>query len=210
MFVLGMNIAAAAEPMIEVIDGDTFRLDGEVIRIHGIDAPETGQKCESEHGRTYRCGVAAAKALEQLLERSPPDCEGRERDDYGRLIAICMAGEEDIGATLVIQGLALAFRRFSDDYVTEEDAAREAHRGLWQGTFEAPWEYRARRWDISKDTAPNPACPIKGNINRNGEHIYHAPWSPSYDRTKIDESKGERWFCSEGEAIASGWRAPLN
>jgi type II secretory pathway predicted ATPase ExeA len=51
-------------------------------------------------------------------------------------------------------------------------------------------------------------CLIKGNINRNGEKIYHAPGTPSYDLTRIDESKGERWFCSEDEATAAGWRAP--
>jgi len=49
--------------------------------------------------------------------------------------------------------------------------------------------------------------PIKGNINAKGEKIYHAPWSKHYAATKIDTSKGERWFCSEAEAKAAGWRA---
>ena len=50
-------------------------------------------------------------------------------------------------------------------------------------------------------------CLIKGNISDNG-HIYHVPGSPSYSSTKIDESKGERWFCTEEEARAAGWRPP--
>ena len=50
-------------------------------------------------------------------------------------------------------------------------------------------------------------CRIKGNISGSGK-IYHVPGSDSYERTKIDESKGERWFCTEAEARAAGWRAP--
>ncbi len=57
------------------------------------------------------------------------------------------------------------------------------------------------------ETAGGP-CLIKGNINRAGDKIYHVPGSPSYDQTRIDESQGERWFCSEEEAVAAGWRAP--
>ena len=57
------------------------------------------------------------------------------------------------------------------------------------------------------ETAGSP-CLIKGNINRAGAKIFHVPGSPSYDQTQIDESQGERWFCSEEEAIAAGWRAP--
>ena len=61
--------------------------------------------------------------------------------------------------------------------------------------------------DISD--APDPNRLIKGNINRDGERIYHTPWSsPHYKRTKINTSKGERWFCTEGEARQAGWRAP--
>ncbi len=59
--------------------------------------------------------------------------------------------------------------------------------------------------------ASSGSCDIKGNINDKGERIYHVKGkSPSYDATKIDESKGERWFCSEAEAQAAGWRAPKN
>ncbi len=54
---------------------------------------------------------------------------------------------------------------------------------------------------------PSAGCRIKGNISQNGK-IYHVPGSPSYDQTKIDESKGERWFCTEAEAQAAGWRPP--
>ncbi len=72
---------------------------------------------------------------------------------------------------------------------------------------EAPWTYRENRWARAATASPRPGCPIKGNISvGSGEHIYHTPWSANYDRTVIDEAKGERWFCNEAEAIAAGWR----
>jgi hypothetical protein len=72
---------------------------------------------------------------------------------------------------------------------------------------EAPWDFRADRWERAAAASPRPGCPIKGNIADDEEHIYHTPWSPWYSRTKIDEGKGERWFCDEAEAIEAGWRA---
>jgi len=68
----------------------------------------------------------------------------------------------------------------------------------------APWEWRRSG---GNQGAPE-RCLIKGNINSKGDKIYHAPGMSSYGATRIDESKGERWFCSEAEALASGWRAP--
>ena len=104
------------------------------------------------------------------------------------------------------EGLAWAFRRFSDDYVELEDRARMARVGIWQGDAEAPWDYRANAWERAAEASPRPGCPIKGNIKRDGEKIYHTPWSPWYERTQIDESRGQRWFCDEAEAQAAGWR----
>ena len=104
------------------------------------------------------------------------------------------------------EGLAWAFVRYSSDYVAEETAARTAKRGVWQAASEPPWEFRAERWAGAAQTAPRPDCPIKGNVNDEGERIYHTPWSPWYGKTKIDEAKGEAWFCDEAEALAAGWR----
>ena len=54
---------------------------------------------------------------------------------------------------------------------------------------------------------PRENCLIKGNIGASGR-IYHVPGSDSYDKTRIDEASGERWFCTEAEARAAGWRPP--
>ena len=90
--------------------------------------------------------------------------------------------------------------------MAKEREARSAAADVWQAGNERPWDYRRRRWEVAEQEAPE-GCPIKGNISDNG-HIYHAPWSPWYDRTKISLDKGERWFCSEREALDAGWRAP--
>ncbi len=47
---------------------------------------------------------------------------------------------------------------------------------------------------------------IKGNVSISGERIYHVPGQAYYDETRIDRGRGERWFCSEAEARAAGWR----
>ena len=129
----------------------------------------------------------------------------------GRLSNADGAGDlarRETAMRLVAEGLAWAFVRYSDAYVSEEASARAASRGIWQARTEPPWEYREARWDRAAERSPRPGCPIKGNISvPSGERIYHTPWSANYERTVIDESKGERWFCDEAEAIAAGWRA---
>ena len=141
------------------------------------------------------------------MKDGPVDCLARDQDVYGRIVATCAADGVDVGGTLVAEGLAWAFVRYSEDYVGEQAKAKAARAGIWQGEAEAPWDYRENRWARAAAASPRPGCPIKGNISvRSGEHIYHTPWSASYARTKIDTSKGERWFCDEAEAIAAGWR----
>ena len=199
--VAALPIAAAAD--VRVIDGDTLDLDGTIIRLEGIDAPELDQTCDG-----WDCGKAATEELVEITKGRDISCVGHGRDDYGRVIATCHAGGVDLGETLVDKGLALAFRRYSDSYTEVEARARDARAGMWRGRFEAPWDFRARQWDAAQQTAPE-GCPIKGNISKNGR-IYHMPWSKWYARTRIDPSKGERWFCDENEAQAAGWRAPYS
>jgi endonuclease YncB( thermonuclease family) len=192
-----------------VIDGDTFAIGETVVRIADVDAPEMAQRCEGGPPALRRCGEYVGDALKERIGDREVRCVVRELDQYDRRISNCEVVGEDLSVWLVSEGLALAYRRFSDRFVPEEEAARAAGRGLWQATFESPWEYRAHRWEVAAQEAPE-GCPIKGNINRDGERIYHTPWgSQYYDRTKISLDKGERWFCDEAEALAAGWRAPL-
>ena len=206
----GVSIGAAADARIigtaSVTDGDTLTVGPVRIRLHGIDAPEAGQTCKRADGRSWQCGTEATNRLAELVEGREVECQALDRDAYGRIVARCMAGGIDVNGALVDEGLAWAFVRYSSDFVDREAAAKAAGLGVWQGEARAPWDYRADRWNRAAAASPRPGCPIKGNINRDGERIYHTPWSPHYDRTQIDEDEGERWFCDEAEAQAAGWR----
>lgn len=194
--------------LASVIDGDTIGVGGERIRLHGIDAPESEQLCRAG-GTSWPCGRQASHALADRLGGSLVVCEERDRDRYGRIVALCRADGHDLGAWLVSRGWALAYRRYSTDYVAVEEAAKAARRGLWRGEFVPPWDWRsgARLTSLHSDgNRDDGNCRIKGNISRAGELIYHLPGGQYYDRTRIDPARGERWFCTESEARTAGWR----
>jgi endonuclease YncB( thermonuclease family) len=190
-----------------VVDGDTIEIGGQRIRLEGIDAPETAQTCERSSGGPWPCGIEATRALRALLVNADVACDSGGHDKYGRVLATCFADGKDINATMVRTGNAWAFVKYSATYLAEQKTAQASKLGVWEGTAVAPWEYRHSGWQAAEVTAPN-GCAIKGNISH-GNQIYHMPWSPWYDKVKIDTNRGERWFCSEAEAEAAGWRAAM-
>ncbi|RFC61824.1 thermonuclease family protein [Fulvimarina endophytica] len=200
-----------------VIDGDTIAIEGveNNIRLNFIDAPEFGQSCQNARGSAYDCGIVATDVLKKMIpEASVVTCEANGRDGYDRFLAVCKVGETDINGSMVASGWALEFVRYSDGrYGGYEADARAAGRGLWQGSFDKPWEWRdsrrQARFEAERDEALLASeCAIKGNISRNGR-IYHLPGQMDYDRVRIDESRGERLFCNEQEAKDAGWRRAL-
>ena len=126
-------------PTVRVIDADTVDIDGTRWRLFGIDAPETAQTCRT-WGRTWACGQAATEAL--VSRSAGMSCEGSETDIYGRSIGVCSAGGDDLNAWLVAEGWALAYRRYAEDYVGQEDEARTERRGIHRGEFVEPWNWR--------------------------------------------------------------------
>lgn len=125
-----------------VVDGDTIEVHGTRIRLHGIDAPESGQVCIAD-GTKYRCGQKSALYLQETLGRSTVMCEARDTDRYGRTIATCSVRGTDVGAVMVSGGWALAYRRYDDVYVPMEVEAAASRRGMWQGDFIEPARWRA-------------------------------------------------------------------
>tara|TARA_R110000787_G_scaffold282559_1_gene394489 strand:+ start:4430 stop:5101 length:672 start_codon:yes stop_codon:yes gene_type:complete len=187
-----------------VIDGDTLIINGNKIRLHGIDAPEANQMCVLE-GKPWKCGEAATQALIDILQNGYPRCEHLNKDRYGRSISRCFNGAGDVSELLVRQGFALAYRKYSADYVSAEEFAKAGKSGIFAGQFVPPWDWRrGKRLKINSERVGN--CLIKGNINRKGEKIYHLPGSTFYSRTRVTESDGEKWFCSTKDAEAAGWR----
>jgi endonuclease YncB( thermonuclease family) len=126
----------------KITDGDTLRINGQRIRLHGIDAPEGGQRCKDSAGAWWRCGNQAARNLSRKTDGRSVSCRGREHDRYGRLLAVCDAGGEDLNAWMVRQGWAVAYTRYSFRYVVDEVVARVADRGIWSGDFVLPEEWR--------------------------------------------------------------------
>mgnify|MGYP001141156875 CR=1 FL=1 len=124
------------------VDGDTIEVHGMRIRLHGIDAPESGQLCIAD-GTRYRCGERSALYLQETLGRSTVECDARDTDRYGRIIATCSVRGTDVGAAMVAGGWALAYRRYDDVYVPMELEAAASRRGMWQGEFVEPARWRA-------------------------------------------------------------------
>lgn len=198
--------AVTVQGKATVVDGDTLKVAGHTIRILNIDAPEADQFCEN-----VACGSEATAYLRKLTRRTRVICQAEARDRYGRLLAHCTARGKDLGALMVQSGHAAAYRKYSSEYVTEERRARARKLGIWASASPVmPWEHRAAARTPRTDTPrliTGQPCRIKGNISqRDGTRIYHLPGQEYYAATRIDPRAGERWFCSEQEARAAGWR----
>lgn len=204
--VLPVLALAGPSGTVRVIDADTWRVGGEKVRLFGIDAPEMGQSCTWPDRRDRDCGRWAAQETRRHFEGRTALCERIATDRYGRTVARCFVEGADAARVMVSEGIAFAYRRYSMDYDLDEKRAAVTGRGLHAATLDRPAEFRRTRG------APPPArgCVIKGNISRGGRRIYHVPGQRDYDRTRISPSKGERWFCSEAEAQAAGWRRARN
>lgn len=192
-----------------IIDGDTLVIGGRSIRLYGIDAPESAQHCKAQDGRVWECGQHAGQALRGYIGRRILTCDITGIDRYNRAIARCNINGKDINAWMVANGWAVAYRRYSLDYTQHEEAARSFRQAIWSGDFVMPWDWRrGHRMNFGPASASstNTRCAIKGNIGSTGERIYHLPGGRWYERTGISKLKGERWFCSEEEARAAGWR----
>jgi micrococcal nuclease len=207
-----------------VVDGDTIdvELDGQVYRVRyiGVDTPET-----VDPNRPVGCyGPEASAHNKKLVSGETVGLEKdiSETDRYGRLLRyVWLSGEstgsgeaEMVNADLVRDGYAQVATyppdvKYQDTFLQLQTEARDARRGLWGDVCTsptatpAPIGSRSGVCDFSGTSEPV----IKGNISTStGEKIYHVPGQQYYDQTVITESKGERWFCTEAEAVAAGWR----
>jgi endonuclease YncB( thermonuclease family) len=137
-------LAQAISGIVSVKDGDSLLVGGVEVRAWGIDAPEWSQICGPPE-RPWPCGQAATEAMRQLADGKHADCERKDMDRYQRIVARCFVGGVDLSAAMVEGGHALAFRRYSLDYVSHEGRAHQARRGIWVGPFMAPWDWRAMK-----------------------------------------------------------------
>jgi endonuclease YncB( thermonuclease family) len=135
-------VAFAAPAAAQTItDGDTLKQGDVTYRLWGIDAPEAKQVCPDG----WPAGSLATSRLQALTAGRSVVCQEKDRDRYGRIVAICRASGEDLGAILVREGLAWAFTRFSVHYVDQQEEARIANRGVHAHDRQPAWEWRAQQ-----------------------------------------------------------------
>lgn len=121
------------------VDGDSLEISGLPVRLSGIDAPELAQQC-GKVARSWACGEAARRALQQHIAGRKVTCEPRARDKYDRYLAECFVAGENLNRWLVAQGWAVSFGAYMD----LEQGARGKRIGLWAGEFERPVDWRVR------------------------------------------------------------------
>jgi endonuclease YncB( thermonuclease family) len=127
---------------ITVVDGDTLKIGIRTIRLFGIDAPESKQRCYDFEGQPWECGLVAKYFLEKLIAIRPVKCLTNSTDLYNREVAICFAGGEELNRTMVQEGMALAYKQYSKKYLKEELAAKKQFLGIWSSSFMEPELWR--------------------------------------------------------------------
>jgi len=201
-----------------VVDGDTIAVSigGQEYKLRyiGVDTPET-----VDPRRPVGCfGKEASARNRELVEGQTVGLEKdiSETDDFGRLLRYVWLGPstgseqaEMVNARLVEEGYAQAATyppdvKYAALFASLQAQARDAGRGLWGPACQPTLTPSPAPGACEYSSTSQPV--IKGNINAAGEKIYHVPGGAFYDQTDIDEARGERWFCTEGDALAAGWR----
>ena len=137
----------------KIIDGDTIHIDGNKIRLEGIDAPEIRQQCKKKKlkissiigytfYKNYNCGEISKENLEAKVDGSKIKCISSGKDRYKRYLAKCFKNRTNLNRWMVRNGYAVAYRRYSNEYVSDEDFAKKNKLGLWQGKFLIPEKWR--------------------------------------------------------------------
>jgi endonuclease YncB( thermonuclease family) len=231
--VLSVSPSWAASPVVR--DGGTIQLGDVTYRLDGIDAPELDQMCIDDHADAWACGVEARDQLTRLIDGHPVRCEDLGLAPYKkRHIGACtVEGESSsLNQSMVRQGFALNFEPYARGrFKQDETAAKDNRRGLWKGCFVAPAEFRHGKKDgallgnscradkdreirgalFPEDPAMPPSCSIKGKFAVRARFtgnvgVYHLQGCRSYPAL----TRPDRWFCSEEDAQAEGFRKAYN
>ncbi|MDA7606088.1 thermonuclease family protein [Pelagibacteraceae bacterium] len=135
-------IAGEISGFADVTDGDTIKILNNKIRLHGIDAPEKKQKC-TKNTKNYNCGVVATEMLIKKISGNIVKCfTQKNKDRYNRFIGVCFVEQDDINKWMVRNGYAVAYKRYSKDYILDENFAKINKLGLWSGSFLKPEKWR--------------------------------------------------------------------
>ena len=136
----------------KVVDGDTIKINSKKIRLYGIDAPEKKQKCKKTYltisfmsfTKDYMCGEVSTQKLIKKINKQKLNCNILDVDRYKRLIGECFKRNINLNSWMVSNGYAVAYRKYSKKYISDEINAKNNKLGIWQGKFEMPWDYRRK------------------------------------------------------------------
>ena len=134
-----------------ITDGDTLKISSNKIRLSGIDAPEIKQTCKKNFidfgffslNKNYFCGELSKKELSKFTNNHTIFCKVEDKKDFfGRYLGTCFKDKININSWLVKNGYAVAYRKYSKNYIEDEKIAKKNKKGIWQGGFQMPWEWR--------------------------------------------------------------------
>ena len=143
LFILSFNAATSEISGVpSIIDGDTVKILNKRIRFFGIDTPEKKQFCV-KNSKKYKCGQEATNALKKKIDGKLVICKVQDKlDRYKRYIGVCFLGDVDLNKWMVRNGYAVAYRRYSKDYIEDENYAKKNKIGLWSSNFIQPEKWR--------------------------------------------------------------------
>lgn len=206
--------------VIKVVDGDTLDVSingiNERLRLIGINTPET-----VDPRKPVECfGKEASDKSKEMLSGKKvileSDSSQGERDKYGRLLRyVFLEDGTNFNLYMIKNGYAYEYTyntpyKYQSEFKQAQIEAKNNNSGLWKASCDTKESTIVTNTTTTTNDTNSGTCTIKGNINTKGEKIYHMIGCGSYSSTFIDETKGEKWFCSEKEAVSAGWRKALN
>ena len=145
LFILFLFLSSPIfDQSVKIVDGDTIHINKIKYRFHGIDAPEMKQICIDENNKNIKCGVLSKQKLVEKINDQKVNCKHITVDRYKRVVAECFVNNESLSSYLVKNGYAFAYRRYSDQFIQDEEYAKLNQLGLWKMKFDFPWDYRKK------------------------------------------------------------------
>lgn len=141
-FALLFCFVSVAQSSVLVLDGDSIIVDGDEIRLIGLDAPEYLQNCFDVNNLEYDCGEEAKKYLRSLVRGRKVSCNKIKKDIYKRWLSECYVDDININLELLRSGWAVLYRSEDEAYVLAEKYAKKNKLGVWQGKFLKPEFHR--------------------------------------------------------------------